>query len=189
MFLKWFTLCLICFCTNLIVLIDFLFSVYQCLKESVVKALGEGIGFGLDRLEFHLNSYPLTNDQNVTDTVFYLDGKVNQFWTFEETLLNSDHCVVVGYNFNNSDEERISNLQCNHTSHHEINKTDDNSKENVSFLLSPFLIVWFISKVVSFSFLSNIIKFYLIFSQTSLQKTVERTFCFFWHHYYNILLR
>lgn len=108
-----------------------MFFRHWCLKESVVKALGEGIGFGLDRLEFHLKSYPLTNDQNVTDTVFYLDGKVNQFWTFEETLLNSDHCVVVGYNFNNSDQESFSNLHCNHTSRNEIDKTDDNSEENM----------------------------------------------------------
>ena len=83
---------------------------FQCLKESVVKALGEGIGFGLERLEFHLNSFPLSNDHIVTDTIFYLDGKVNKFWTFEESLLNSDHCVVVGYHFN-SDNENFSNLQ------------------------------------------------------------------------------
>lgn len=97
---------------------------HWCLKESVVKCLGEGIGFGLERLEFHLKSHNLTDDRIVTDTVFFLDGEVDKSWRFEETLLNSDHCVVVGYKLNNS-----SDLYHHHLPNQKvIDKTEEGEK-------------------------------------------------------------
>ncbi|GAB1601629.1 L-aminoadipate-semialdehyde dehydrogenase-phosphopantetheinyl transferase-like [Argonauta hians] len=74
-----------------------MFYRHWCLKESLVKTLGAGIGFGLDRLEFHVVTPLQVKGDTVTNTVFLLDGQVNSKWTFEETLLDREHCVAVAY--------------------------------------------------------------------------------------------
>ena len=66
----------------------------QCLKESYVKVLGTGLGFSVSRLDFHVNS-GLSKGFITRDTQVYVDGKLEPDWTFEETLLDSTHCVVV----------------------------------------------------------------------------------------------
>lgn len=99
----------------------------QCLKESYVKAIGTGIGFSLQRLDFHVHS-PLDPGKYITDTkvrtqsysraVFlqnfhdklsscfseslvapccqiYVDGKLDEDWVFQETMIDSRHCVAV----------------------------------------------------------------------------------------------
>ncbi|XP_023289265.1 L-aminoadipate-semialdehyde dehydrogenase-phosphopantetheinyl transferase [Orussus abietinus] len=70
-----------------------MFCRHWSLKESFVKALGTGITVDLKRIDFKTNSQ-LTQDRIVIDTELYLDG-IKQNWLFEETLLDTEHCVSV----------------------------------------------------------------------------------------------
>ncbi|EFN81640.1 L-aminoadipate-semialdehyde dehydrogenase-phosphopantetheinyl transferase [Harpegnathos saltator] len=70
-----------------------MFCRHWALKESYVKALGVGIVVDLRNIDFRTNS-ELSKDSVTTDTVLYVDG-VKQNWLFEETLLDSQHCVAV----------------------------------------------------------------------------------------------
>jgi len=67
---------------------------YWCLKESFVKAVGDGIGFSLKRLEFQVNS-ALEYGLSASDTKIYIDGKLSEDWIFHETKLDTTHCVAV----------------------------------------------------------------------------------------------
>lgn len=55
----------------------------EALKESFVKAIGTGLGFNLQRLEFHLSSEALTQDRVLRETQMYLDEEEQTDWTFE----------------------------------------------------------------------------------------------------------
>ncbi|CAI9731857.1 L-aminoadipate-semialdehyde dehydrogenase-phosphopantetheinyl transferase-like isoform X2 [Octopus vulgaris] len=115
-----------------------MFYRHWCLKESMVKCLGAGIGFGLDRLEFHVSSPLLTSGNTVTDTVLLLDGKINKEWTFEETLLEGDHCIAIAYQYLTPQ---------NHLTAQET-KTNHNEKESQQSLIEastvkPFRILSF----------------------------------------------
>lgn len=66
----------------------------QCLKESYVKALGVGIGFSLQRLDFHTHTDTIPG-QVITDTRLYLDGHCLDDWQLQETMLDDSHCVAV----------------------------------------------------------------------------------------------
>lgn len=70
-----------------------MFCRHWALKESYVKALGVGIVVDLRNIDFRTNS-ELSQDSVTTDTVLYVDG-IEQNWLFEETLLDSRHCVAV----------------------------------------------------------------------------------------------
>ncbi|KAK2575768.1 hypothetical protein KPH14_007154 [Odynerus spinipes] len=70
-----------------------MFCRHWALKESIVKALGIGIVTDLKSLDFRTNS-KLVSDKVVCDTVLYQEG-VKQDWLFEESLLDSEHCVAV----------------------------------------------------------------------------------------------
>jgi len=66
----------------------------QGLKESYVKCLGIGIGLSLNRLECHLRS-PVTDSTVVCDTEMWVDGEVDDAASFEESLLDDRHLVIV----------------------------------------------------------------------------------------------
>ncbi|XP_056906680.1 L-aminoadipate-semialdehyde dehydrogenase-phosphopantetheinyl transferase [Takifugu flavidus] len=68
---------------------------HWALKESFIKAIGTGLGFNLQRLEFHLSSEALTQDRVLRQTRMYLDEEEESDWTFEESLLDADHHVAV----------------------------------------------------------------------------------------------
>lgn len=84
-----------------------MFCRHWALKESYVKALGVGITINLRSTDFRTNS-KLAENSVTTDTVLYING-VKQDWLFEETLLNSQHCVAVALQEN----EKAPNSQCN----------------------------------------------------------------------------
>ena len=67
---------------------------WQCLKESYVKCLGIGIGLSLNRLECHIRS-PVVSDSVVCDTELWIDGDVDGAASFEESLLDDRHLVIV----------------------------------------------------------------------------------------------
>ena len=73
----------------------FLHYYFQCLKESYVKALGIGIGFELQRIDFRINTPVLTPGVLARDTEVHIDGQRAADWTFEETKLDSSHFVAV----------------------------------------------------------------------------------------------
>lgn len=65
------------------------------LKESFIKAIGTGLSFNLQRVEFHLSPQPITEGQVQRRTVLHLDGEEEDTWMFEESLLDADHHVAV----------------------------------------------------------------------------------------------
>ncbi|XP_069004018.1 L-aminoadipate-semialdehyde dehydrogenase-phosphopantetheinyl transferase isoform X1 [Embiotoca jacksoni] len=68
---------------------------HWALKESFIKAIGTGLGFNLQRVEFHLSSEPLTQGRALRQTKMHLDEEQEEDWIFEESLLDADHHVAV----------------------------------------------------------------------------------------------
>ncbi|XP_070685739.1 L-aminoadipate-semialdehyde dehydrogenase-phosphopantetheinyl transferase [Pempheris klunzingeri] len=68
---------------------------HWALKESFIKAIGTGLGFNLQRVEFHLSSEALTQGRVLRQTKMYLDDEQEEDWILEESLLDSDHHVAV----------------------------------------------------------------------------------------------
>ncbi|CAL1540141.1 unnamed protein product [Lymnaea stagnalis] len=69
---------------------------FWCLKESLVKTLGTGIGFEVSRLNFKLRTPELSDKQVTTDTEVEIDDDLAPEWRFEETMVD-DHCVAVAF--------------------------------------------------------------------------------------------
>ncbi|XP_038163627.1 L-aminoadipate-semialdehyde dehydrogenase-phosphopantetheinyl transferase isoform X1 [Cyprinodon tularosa] len=65
------------------------------LKESFIKAIGTGLGFNLQRAEFHLSAEPLTQGTVLHQTKMHLDEEPEEEWIFEESLLDAEHHVAV----------------------------------------------------------------------------------------------
>ncbi|XP_041655563.1 L-aminoadipate-semialdehyde dehydrogenase-phosphopantetheinyl transferase isoform X2 [Cheilinus undulatus] len=68
---------------------------HWALKESFIKAIGTGLGFNLQRVEFHLTSESLTQGRALRRTKMHLDEEEEEDWIFEENLLDADHHVAV----------------------------------------------------------------------------------------------
>ncbi|KAK5904588.1 hypothetical protein CesoFtcFv8_006134 [Champsocephalus esox] len=68
---------------------------HWALKESFIKAIGTGLGFNLQRVEFHLAPEPLTQKHVLRQTKMHLDEEEEEDWIFEESLLDTDHHVAV----------------------------------------------------------------------------------------------
>ncbi|XP_065898321.1 L-aminoadipate-semialdehyde dehydrogenase-phosphopantetheinyl transferase-like [Dysidea avara] len=64
-----------------------------CLKESYIKAIGRGIGIGLQHMEFTLSPLTWNQSNTITGSTLTLDGVVVNEWTFEESYLDNEHCV------------------------------------------------------------------------------------------------
>ncbi|XP_024937574.1 L-aminoadipate-semialdehyde dehydrogenase-phosphopantetheinyl transferase [Cephus cinctus] len=80
-----------------------MFCRHWALKESYVKALGVGIVVNLQKLNFKTKAN-LHEHELITNTELYIDG-LKQNWLFEESLLDSDHCVAVALQENGSRPE------------------------------------------------------------------------------------
>ncbi|KAM9801178.1 L-aminoadipate-semialdehyde dehydrogenase-phosphopantetheinyl transferase [Neosynchiropus ocellatus] len=68
---------------------------HWALKESFIKAIGTGLGFNLQRVEFHLPTEALTPGRPLRRTRMHLDEEEDSDWLFEESLLDEDHHVAV----------------------------------------------------------------------------------------------
>lgn len=69
---------------------------HWCLKESYVKAVGVGIGIELASLSFSVKApLPAQFDHAETGTTLSVNGKIEEGWKFEESLLDAEHCVAV----------------------------------------------------------------------------------------------
>ncbi|XP_076137658.1 L-aminoadipate-semialdehyde dehydrogenase-phosphopantetheinyl transferase isoform X1 [Alosa pseudoharengus] len=71
------------------------FHRHWTLKESFIKAIGTGLGFDLQRIEFHISPLQIMEGQVCTETRMHLDGEEEEDWTFEECLLDQHHHVAV----------------------------------------------------------------------------------------------
>ncbi|XP_054154902.1 L-aminoadipate-semialdehyde dehydrogenase-phosphopantetheinyl transferase-like [Oppia nitens] len=82
------------------------------LKEAFVKADGQGIAFNLKRISFDCRTPELSSDSVTVDTVVRVDDQLLDNWIFEESLLDSDHCVCVAYdNFKTTSNTLKTNYQ------------------------------------------------------------------------------
>ncbi|XP_025915877.1 L-aminoadipate-semialdehyde dehydrogenase-phosphopantetheinyl transferase-like [Apteryx rowi] len=71
-----------------------MFYRHWALKESFLKAIGVGIGFNLQRIEFNVSPLQLEIGKVYQETKLLLDGDEEE-WTFEETRLDDNHHVAV----------------------------------------------------------------------------------------------
>lgn len=60
---------------------------FWCVKEAFVKAIGSGVGFGLERIELHHTNW---SDIHVT-----VDGVELENWRFGLHELDGRHCVCI----------------------------------------------------------------------------------------------
>ncbi|KAF8671583.1 hypothetical protein HU200_049907 [Digitaria exilis] len=60
---------------------------YWCLKEAFVKAIGAGVGFGLQRIEFH--------HEHWTNISIHIDGEVSNKWRFWLFNLDEMHLASI----------------------------------------------------------------------------------------------
>ncbi|XP_073194696.1 L-aminoadipate-semialdehyde dehydrogenase-phosphopantetheinyl transferase isoform X3 [Lepidochelys kempii] len=72
-----------------------MFYRHWALKESFIKAIGIGIGFNLQRIEFNASPLQLEVGDVYKETKMLLDGDKEEGWTFEETRLDDLHHVAV----------------------------------------------------------------------------------------------
>lgn len=75
-----------------------------CLKESYVKNVGTGITMNLQKLDFNFITREIKKDEIVTDTKLKVNGNLLHNFTFEESLIDDEHCVAVSLQ-NHSPEE------------------------------------------------------------------------------------
>nr|XP_039265020.1 L-aminoadipate-semialdehyde dehydrogenase-phosphopantetheinyl transferase-like [Styela clava] len=73
-----------------------MFYRHWCLKESFVKAVGKGIGYSLQKLSFEVDSNSeIKPGQFHTKTKLDIDGIRTNDWFFEESMIDTNHCVAV----------------------------------------------------------------------------------------------
>ncbi|KAL0134688.1 hypothetical protein PUN28_001461 [Cardiocondyla obscurior] len=77
-----------------------MFYRHWALKESYVKALGVGVFVDLRSIDFRTSS-KLSEHSITTDTILCING-IKQDWLFEESLLDSRHCVAVALEKNDT---------------------------------------------------------------------------------------
>uniref|UniRef100_A0A673KXP0 L-aminoadipate-semialdehyde dehydrogenase-phosphopantetheinyl transferase n=1 Tax=Sinocyclocheilus rhinocerous TaxID=307959 RepID=A0A673KXP0_9TELE len=93
-----------------------MFYRHWALKESFIKAIGTGLGFDLQRVEFHISPNQMREGQVYPQTQMYLDNEV-EHWTFEHTGSSSqamrqpDMCVCVCFSWSLCLSERVNVTQ------------------------------------------------------------------------------
>lgn len=73
------------------------FTRLWCLKESFIKAIGLGLAFNLNRIEFVIKNLMINKESFLDSTCVKLDGVQRSNWSFLETMLDDEHIVVIGY--------------------------------------------------------------------------------------------
>lgn len=96
-----------------------------CLKESYVKNVGVGITMDLQKIDFMINTKNLSTNHSATDTVVKINGELLNNWIFEESLIDSDHCVAVAV-------ENHNDLNNSHT--FELVSFEDLTRDSVPFI-------------------------------------------------------
>lgn len=75
------------------------FMRHWCLKESYVKNIGVGITIDLQSIDFKLKTDYLAIDRITRDTTVSFERQLQPNWTFEESLLDDEHCVAVAVEY------------------------------------------------------------------------------------------
>lgn len=73
------------------------FMRHWCLKESYVKNVGVGITVNLQKISFKIKTEELCPENVVGDTQVEVDGNLLKNWTFEEHMLDSEHCAAIAF--------------------------------------------------------------------------------------------
>ncbi|XP_015268375.1 PREDICTED: L-aminoadipate-semialdehyde dehydrogenase-phosphopantetheinyl transferase isoform X3 [Gekko japonicus] len=89
-----------------------MFHRHWALKESFIKAIGVGIGFDLQRIEFNVSPAQLEVGKTYNETIMLLDGEEEKDWTFEETRLDNCHHVAVALGQPEGSKEKHSEVRC-----------------------------------------------------------------------------
>lgn len=84
-----------------------LFCRNWALKESYLKAIGKGLTVNLRSLCFKINS-ELQENVYTTDTNLYINNQ-KQNWVFQETLIDSLHCVAIALERETYNDKQLSN--------------------------------------------------------------------------------
>ncbi|XP_063300992.1 L-aminoadipate-semialdehyde dehydrogenase-phosphopantetheinyl transferase [Pelobates fuscus] len=71
-----------------------MFYRHWALKESFIKAIGVGLGFNLQRIEFEVSPINMETGKAYGETKMWLDEE-QENWIFEEYLLDNQHHVAV----------------------------------------------------------------------------------------------
>ncbi|NP_001086383.1 L-aminoadipate-semialdehyde dehydrogenase-phosphopantetheinyl transferase [Xenopus laevis] len=71
-----------------------MFYRHWALKESFIKAIGVGLGFNLQRIEFEVSPVTMEIGKIYKETKMFLDDE-EETWTFEEILLDNQHHVAI----------------------------------------------------------------------------------------------
>ncbi|KAE8627598.1 hypothetical protein XENTR_v10007062 [Xenopus tropicalis] len=71
-----------------------MFYRHWALKESFIKAIGVGLGFNLQRIEFEVSPVNMDIGKTYKQTKMFLDDE-EETWAFEEILLDNQHHVAV----------------------------------------------------------------------------------------------
>ena len=80
---------------------------FWTLKESFIKAHGDGLAWNLQRLKFDVKSSDLFQSKTFRESVLSIDGNLAQDWIFEETLVDTtDHCISTALK-NSSDDSQV----------------------------------------------------------------------------------
>lgn len=79
------------------------FMRHWCLKESYVKNIGVGITVDLQSISFAIRTPLLSTQSLVADTLLSVGGVPLDNWTFEESLLDDEHCVAVALQHHTDD--------------------------------------------------------------------------------------
>lgn len=101
------------------------FMRHWCLKESYVKNVGVGITMDLQKIDFAVGTEKLSAKQIVTDTTVKVNGELLSNWIFEESLIDSRHCVAVAIE-NHNDASNSHTFQ--------LITFDDLTRDSVPFL-------------------------------------------------------
>ena len=72
-----------------------MFYRHWALKESFIKAIGVGLGFEMQRLEFDVSPLNMDIGQVYKETCLILDGEEEKEWAFEESKIDEHHFVAV----------------------------------------------------------------------------------------------
>lgn len=94
------------------------FTRLWCLKESFIKSNGLGLSFGLGRICFEPSErwrYNITTDilrnNIISDTTVSIDSQQAFDWCFQETALDDEHLIAIGYNLKNSPELSLTDFR------------------------------------------------------------------------------
>ncbi|XP_018418690.1 PREDICTED: L-aminoadipate-semialdehyde dehydrogenase-phosphopantetheinyl transferase [Nanorana parkeri] len=84
-----------------------MFYRHWALKESFIKAIGVGLGFSLQRIEFEVSPITMEVGKVYTETRMWLDEEPENCF-FEEILLDDKHHVAVALGDTNTNREQTS---------------------------------------------------------------------------------